>query len=49
MMKANINRLDTFGLIKILFNQRLSIVDIKSSDINTSNTGINILPYREPG
>ena len=48
-MKANINRPDIFGLVKILFNQRLSIVDIKASDINTSNTDINLLPYREPG
>jgi len=48
-MRANIDGLDTFGLVKIHFNQRLSIVDIKASDINMSNTDINILPYFEPG
>jgi len=36
-------------LVKISFDQRLSIADIKASDINMSNTDINIIPYREPG
>ena len=48
-MRANINRPDSFGLVKISFDQRLSIADIKASDINMSNTDINILPYREQG
>ena len=47
-MRANINRLDTFGKVKISYTQILSIVGIKASDINSSNTDIRIIPYYDP-
>ena len=37
-----------YGKVRITFNQRISIEGIKSSDINSSNTDIRILPYINP-
>ena len=38
-------RPDSYGRMRIPFNEKISIIGIKSSDINSSNTEIKILPY----
>jgi hypothetical protein len=34
--------------MKITFSEKISIIGIESSDINSSNTEVRILPYIDP-
>ena len=38
-------RPDSYGRMRIPFSEKISIKGIKSSDINSSNTEVKILPY----
>ena len=47
MLSAKIVRPDFFGKMKIAFSERISIKGINISHINSSNTDIRIIPFKD--